>query len=123
MKLTDIPTDILRELRYQAETKFKLSLYKSVEGNFLPALGNKHFFNSFQDPTYGYIGSLHLYWHEGAYHSEWFDKAIELIQCAEATQQEKDKVYSENMIIEAHMKYIQSVYEPATPVDDSILLS
>lgn len=105
----NIPTDILRELRYQAETKVKLALYKRVECRFLPSLGIADYFESFQDPTYGYIGSAHFRWENDGFQADWFDTALELLQRAEEVQESKTRTYDEGKILQAHHKFLAKI--------------
>ena len=104
-----IPTDILRELRYQAETKVKLTLYKRVECRFLPSLGIADYFESFQDPTYGYIGSAHFRWENDGFQADWFDTALELLQRAEEIQEAKTRLYDEGKILRAHQNFLTKI--------------
>lgn len=108
-----IPEELLNEVRFQAETIFRLALYKRPEFNFLPAIGVKDIFESMTDPEYGYIGSLHLKYHNdnktGPYwKSTWYDKAIDVINIAEKLQEEK--AINEDTVVNYHMHYIDMIY-------------
>lgn len=111
--MKNIPGDILKELRYQFETDFRLSLYKTPEFNFYPSLGTKNIFKSSTDKEYGYIGTIHLMFivdeQTGPYwKSIWYDKPIEAIRVAETLQ--KEKIINEDYIINYQMHYIDMIY-------------
>lgn len=103
---------ILQELRYQAETRFRLELYKKVEFPFLQSINVKHIFQPLDDLEYGNLGVLHLaytvdgdnrYWK-----STWYDNPMEVIGLAQSIQEEKEKIIDENAIINAQIRYMNS---------------
>ena len=109
----DIPEELLNELRYKAETVFRLALYKRPEFNFLSSLGIRHIFETLTDKEYGFIGILYFkytidvdftsYWK-----SHWFDKASEAVELAEKLQNEK--IINEDRIVDYQQHYIDMVY-------------
>tara|TARA_B100002019_G_scaffold273322_1_gene269322 strand:- start:8370 stop:8741 length:372 start_codon:yes stop_codon:yes gene_type:complete len=109
----DIPEDVLSEVRFQAETIFRLALYKRPEFNFLHSLGIRHIFETITDKEYGFLGILYLkytvdvdytlYWK-----SHWFDKANEAVELAEKLQDEK--IINEDKIVDYQQHYIDMIY-------------
>ena len=81
----------LKEIRKGLEQQFRFKLYQDPKFPFLPAMGLKHLFQSFDAQEDGYIGTLHLWWigedgkpsyhtkdkHfvSGIWKSEWIDDA------------------------------------------------
>ena len=113
MSIKDIPEEILNELRFQAETVFRLALYKRPEFNFLPSLGIRHIFETLMDKEYGFIGILYLKYkvdvdYSPYWKSYWFDKATEVIQLAENLQDKK--IVNEDKIVDYQQHYIDMVY-------------
>jgi hypothetical protein len=109
----DIPEEVLSELRFQTETVFRLSLYKRPEFNFLQSLGIRHIFETITDKEYGFIGVLYLKYtvdvdYSPYWKSNWFDKAIEVIELAEKLQDEK--IINEERVIDYQQHYIDMVY-------------
>tara|TARA_B100002019_G_C20898742_1_gene417064 strand:+ start:152 stop:514 length:363 start_codon:yes stop_codon:yes gene_type:complete len=108
--IKDIPADVLQELRFQSETKYRLAFYKTPEFNFLPSLGIGDVFESFNDKEYGYIGTLHLkfsqkkkYWK-----SFWYDKIDVAINIANEIQSKK--IINDDVVINYQMHYIDMIY-------------
>ena len=108
----------LKEIRKGLEQQFRFKLYKDPKFPFLPSMGLKHLFQSFDAQEDGYIGTLHLWWTNedgessyhtkdkhfvsGVWHSVWIDDATEAIK--EAIECEKKyNPYSE-ALIRAHVK-------------------
>jgi hypothetical protein len=113
MSIKDIPEEILHELRYKADTLFRLALYKRPEFNFLPSLGIRHIFETLTDKEHGFIGILYLKYtvdvdYSSYWKSCWFDNAMEVIQLAEDLQDKK--IINEARIVEYQQHYIDMVY-------------
>ena len=113
MSLADIPAEILVELRYQEETKFRYALYKRPEFLFLQSIGMKNIFHSCMVKDYGFIGCLHLQYtvdkNTGAYwKSSWMEDLDEVIAIAEAIQNKK--IINEDRIIDYHLHYLDMIY-------------
>jgi hypothetical protein len=110
MSIKDIPEEILNELRFQAETKYRLSFYKDPEFKFLPSLGIADVFESFNDKEYGYIGTLHLRFIQESKHwkSFWYDKIGSAINIANEIHNKK--IINEDMVISYQMHYIDMIY-------------
>ena len=113
MSLKDIPEEILAELRYQEETKFRYALYKRPEFPFLQSIGMKDIFHSCMVKDHGFIGCLHLehtinndkgsYWK-----SSWKTEIDQVIAIAEDIQNKK--IIKEDRVIDYHLHYMDMVY-------------
>ena len=106
-------------LRYAMNTQFRYKFYNQTEFPFLPSMGIRHIFQSFEAPQeLGYIGMLHLWWTmedngivynnprnfvKGIWHGEWFDKPEEGIE--RAIQIQKDAIYDMNKLLYVHHKF------------------
>ena len=102
-----------KELRKGLEQQFRFKLYQDPKFPFLPAMGLKHLFQSFEAEETGYIGTLHLWWTNkdgelsyqtkdkhfvsGIWHAEWIDDATEAIKLAMECEK-KNNPYSEALI-------------------------
>jgi len=109
----DIPEEVLSELRFQAETVFRLALYKRPEFNFLQSLGIRHIFETITDKAYGFIGVLYLKYtidvdYSHYWKSYWFDKVTEAIELAESLQDKK--IINEDRVVDYQQHYIDMVY-------------
>ena len=103
----------LKEIRKGLEQQFRFKLYKDPKFPFLPSMGLKHLFQSFDAQEDGYIGTLHLWWSNesgepsyhtkdkhfvsGVWHSVWIDDATEAIELAMECER-KNNPYSEKLI-------------------------
>ena len=102
-----------KELRKGLEQQFRFKLYQDPKFPFLPAMGLKHLFQSFEAEETGYIGTLHLTWTNedgepsywtkdkhfvsGFWKADWIDDPVEAIQ--EAIEcEKKNNPYSEALI-------------------------
>ena len=108
----------LKEIRKGLEQQFRFKLYQDPKFPFLPAMGLKHLFQSFDAQEDGYIGTLHLWWTNesgelsyqtkdkhfvsGIWHAEWIDNAVEAIK--EAIKCEKENNPYAEKLIRAHVK-------------------
>ena len=113
MSLKEISKEILAELRYQEETKFKYALYKRPEFPFLQSTGMKDIFHSCMVKDYGFIGCLHLQYtvdkNTGAYwKTSWIEELEEVIAIAENIQNKK--IINEDRIIDYHLHYLDMIY-------------
>jgi len=113
MSFEDIPKEILAELRYQEETKFRYALYKRPEFPFLQSVGVKDIFHSCMVKDYGFIGCLHLEYTlyndtEPYWKSSWKTEIDQVISIAEDVQNKK--IINENRIIDYHLHYMDMVY-------------
>ena len=113
MSLKEISKEILAELRYQEETKFKYALYKRPEFPFLQSTGMKDIFHSCMVKDYGFIGCLHLQYtvdkNTGAYwKTSWIEELEEVIAIAENIQNKK--IINEDRIINYHLHYLDMIY-------------
>ena len=88
----------LKEIRKGLEQQFRFKLYQDPKFPFLPSMGLKHLFQSFDAQEDGYIGTLHLWWSNesgepsyhtkdkhfisGGWYAEWIDDALEAIKFA-----------------------------------------
>lgn len=115
---------ILKELRYQHLTKFRLALYKKPEFPFLQCMGINDIFQSFTDDEHGFIGTVRLYYsaEHKAWLEEWYDNMLDIISLAEQIQQHKEETHfaSENKIMDAHILYMNRFIKN---LDNSILYS
>ena len=103
---------ILKELRYQAETRFRFTLYKRPEFRWLQSMNIKHIFQPLDDLEHGSLGILHLqfvnedgnkYWK-----GTWYENAIEVFAVAQEIQNKKEEYIDENKIIDAQIRYMKS---------------
>ena len=105
-------SSILKELRYQAETRFRLELYKRVEFPFLQSLNVKHIFQPLDDLEYGDLGILHLQYivedDNSYWKSTWYENPMQVIAIAQSIQEEKEKLINEKTIINAQIRYMNS---------------
>ena len=102
-----------KELRKGLEQQFRFKLYQDPKFPFLPAMGLKHLFQSFEAEETGYIGTLHLTWTNedgepsywtkdkhfvsGFWKADWIDDPVEAIK--EAIEcEKKNNPYSEALI-------------------------
>ena len=107
----------LQELRKGMEMQFRFQFYKDPKFTFLPSLGIKHIFQSFDaGDDIGFIGMLHLWWVSDStgtvthiWESEWIDTPHEGIALAKAVTQ--NKLYDEEKVVRAHLKEIQKMAE------------
>ena len=108
----------LKEIRKGLEQQFRFKLYQDPKFPFLPAMGLKHLFQSFDAKEHGYIGTLHLMWTNeegepsyctndkhfisGFWKAEWIDDETEAMK--EAIEcEKKNNPYAEKLI-RAHVK-------------------
>jgi len=119
-------TDLLKEYRYQAETRYRYQLYKRVEFPFLQSMGIKHIFEPAQDLEYGDLGILHLQWtvedDVKYWKSTWYDNPMEVIALAQSIQKAKEKYIDENKIIDAQIRFME-FKNPGERVSGTILLT
>ena len=103
----------LKEIRKGLEQQFRFKLYQDPKFPFLPSMGLKHLFQSFDAQKDGYIGTLHLWWTNedgepsyctkdkhfvsGVWHAEWIDYATEAIELAMECEK-KNNPYAEALI-------------------------
>ena len=103
----------LKEIRKGLEQQFRFKLYKDPKFPFLPSMGLKHLFQSFDAQEDGYIGTLHLWWINedgkpsyhtkdkhfvsGVWHSVWIDDATEAIELAMECER-KNNPYAEKLM-------------------------
>ena len=108
----------IAEIRKGLEQQFRFKLYKDPKFPFLPSMGLKHLFQSFDAQEDGYIGTLHLWWSNesgepsyhtkdkhfisGGWYSEWINDALEAVKFAVECEK-KNNPYSE-ALIRAHVK-------------------
>ena len=108
------------ELRYAMETQFRYKFYNQTEFPFLPSMGIRHIFQSFEAPKeLGYIGMLHLWWTmedngivydnprnfvKGTWHGEWFDSPEDGIKRAIQVQKE-NALWDENKLLQVHLEF------------------
>ena len=108
----------LKEIRKGLEQQFRYKLYQDPKFPFLPSMGLKHLFQSFDAQKDGYIGTLHLWWSNesgepsyctkdkhfisGGWYAEWIDDATEAIKLAIECEK-KYNPYAE-ALIRAHVK-------------------
>ena len=108
----------LKEIRKGLEQQFRYKLYQDPKFSFLPSMGIKHLFQSFDAQEDGYIGTLHLWWSNesgepsyhtkdkhfisGGWYAEWIDDALEAIKFAVECER-KYNPYTEKLI-EVHRK-------------------
>ena len=107
-------------LRYAMNTQFRYKFYNQTEFPFLPSMGIRHIFQSFEAPQeLGYIGMLHLWWTmedngivydnprnfvKGTWHGEWFDSREDGIKRAIQVQKE-NTLWDTNKLLEAHLEF------------------
>ena len=107
------------ELRYAMETQFRYKFYNSTEFPFLPAMGIRHIFQSFEiKDQFEYIGMLHLWWTnedngivydnprnfvKGTWHGVWYDRPQEGIERANELQ--KNNYLDLEKLYQVHLKY------------------
>ena len=103
----------LKEIRKGLEQQFRYKLYQDPKFPFLPSMGLKHLFQSFDAQEDGYISTLHLWWSNkygepsyctkdkhfisGGWYAEWIDDAAESIKLAMECEK-KYNPYSEQLI-------------------------
>ena len=103
----------LKEIRKGLEQQFRFKLYQDPKFPFLPSMGLKHLFQSFDAQEDGYIGTLHLWWigedgkpsyhtkdrHfvSGIWKSEWIDDATKAIELAMECER-KNNPYAEKLL-------------------------
>ena len=101
------------EIRKGLEQQFRFKLYQDPKFPFLPSMGLKHLFQSFDAEGDGYIGTLHLWWSNesgepsyhtkdkhfisGGWYSEWIDDATEAIELAMECER-KNNPYAEKLM-------------------------
>lgn len=124
--ISKIPPDLLRDVRFQVETKFRLSLYKQVEYPFLPSVGVKDIFHSFQHHELGFLGVLHLHWQlvedtSFAYQTLWYDDIHEAISVAQQLQSKK--IANEDKIMTYVSHYFNNIYNKTKQESGIILLN
>ena len=116
------------ELRYAMETQFRYKFYNQTEFPFLPVMGIRHIFQSFEAPEeLGYIGMLHLWWTmedngivydnprnfvKGTWHAEWFDRPEEGVELA--IQISRDRPYDENKLVQTHLNHYNELQKKTT---------
>ena len=117
-------SDVLIELRYQAETRYRYTLYKKPEFPFLQSIGVKHIFHFAEDTEYGTLGTLHLQFVEEQdnkyWKGTWYDNQMEVIALAQSIQLQKEKLINEDAIINAQIRYMNKFIPN---LDDDILYS
>ena len=107
------------ELRYAMETQFRYKFYNSTEFPFLPAMGIRHIFQSFEiKDQFEYIGMLHLWWTnedngivydnprnfvKGTWHGVWYDRPQEGIE--RANELHKNNSVDLEKLYQVHLKY------------------
>jgi len=107
----------LQELRKGMEIQFRYKFYKDPKFIFLPSLGIKHVFQTFDaGDDIGFIGILHLWWvpqknknFAHIWESEWIDSPIEGVRLAKAVSQ--NKLHDEDKLVASHRKEIQKMAE------------
>ena len=107
----------LQELRKGMEIQFRYKFYRDPKFTFLPSLGIKHIFQTFDaGDDIGFIGILHLWWVPDKtgtvthiWESEWIDSPIEGVTLAKAVSQ--NKLHDEEKLVAAHREYIQKMAE------------
>ena len=103
----------IKEIRKGLEQQFRFKLYKDPKFPFLPSMGLKHLFQSFDAQEDGYIGTLHLWWigedgkpsyhtkdkHfiSGGWYSEWIDDATKAVELAMECER-KNNPYAEKLL-------------------------
>ena len=117
------------ELRYAMETQFRYKFYNQTEFPFLPVMGIRHIFQSFEAPDeLGYIGMLHLWWTmedngivydnprnfvKGTWHGEWFDTPMQGIEKASEVYQQSQG----EKLIQIHRNYQNDAQNKKTQDD------
>ena len=112
------------ELRYAMNTQFRYKFYNQTEFPFLPSMGIRHIFQSFEAPKeLGYIGMLHLWWTKedngieydnpryfvkGTWHGEWFDSPEDGIKRAIQVQEEIT-FWDQNKLLQVHHEYLNEL--------------
>ena len=116
------------ELRYAMETQFRYKFYNSTEFPFLPSMGIRHIFQSFEiKEVFEYIGMLHLWWTmedngivydnprnfvKGTWNGEWFDKPEDGIK--KAIQLQKNDCFNPEKLIQVHRNYMNDAQNKKT---------
>lgn len=104
--------EILKIVRHEHETKFRYQLYNDMRFSFFPSMSIYDIIQSFDDPEYGYIGTLHLKFKNDNgnkyYEGIWYDNATKALEVVQQIQ--KDKFWNEDLLIRANLDHIESKY-------------
>jgi|TARA_B100000949_G_scaffold135340_1_gene119199 hypothetical protein len=116
------------ELRYAMETQFRYKFYNSTEFPFLPSMGIRHIFQSFEiKEVFEYIGMLHLWWTnedngivydnprnfvKGTWHGVWYDRPQEGIERANELQ--KNDCIDLEKLYQVHLNYHNDLQKKKT---------
>jgi hypothetical protein len=116
-------------VRTALEMQFRYRFYQDTVFPFYQSMGIKDVFQGFGNEEDGFIGMLHLWWVPeesnihydnpkkfpvkiiGVWKGEWFDTAQEGMAIAQKIEDERNKVYDTNKMIDTHRAYMKSVME------------
>jgi len=105
------------ELRYAMESQFRYKFYNQTEFPFLPSMGIRHIFQSFEiKEVFEYIGMLHLWWVSdptgtvtGIWESEWLDTPHEGIALAQSL--DNNRMFDVGKLVQTHTQAIHDIAE------------
>ena len=116
-------------VRTALEMQFRYRFYQDTVFPFYQSMGIKDVFQGFGNDEVGFIGMLHLWWVPeesnihydrptkfpvkiiGTWKGEWFDTAQEGMAVAQKIEDDRNKVYDTNKMIDAHRAYLKSVMD------------
>ena len=116
-------------VRTALEMQFRYRFYQDTVFPFYQSMGIKDVFQGFGNEEDGFIGMLHLWWVPeesnihydnpkkfpvkiiGVWKGEWFDTAQEGMAVAQKIEDDRNKVYDTNKMIDAHRAYLKSVMD------------
>lgn len=116
-------------VRTALEMQFRYQFYQDTVFPFYQSMGIKDVFQGFGNDEDGFIGMLHLWWVPeesnihydnpkkfpvkiiGVWKGEWFDTALEGMAIAQKIEDDRNKVYDTNKMIDTHRAYMKSVME------------
>ena len=116
-------------VRTALEMQFRYRFYQDTVFPFYQSMGIKDVFQGFGNEEDGFIGMLHLWWVPeesnihydnpkkfpvkiiGVWKGEWFDTAQEGMAVAQKIEDDRNKVYDTNKMIDAHRVYLKSVMD------------
>ena len=116
-------------VRTALEMQFRYRFYQDTVFPFYQSMGIKDVFQGFGNEEDGFIGMIHLWWVPeesnihydnpkkfpvkiiGTWKSEWFDTAQEGMAVAQKIEDDRNKVYDTNKMIDAHRAYLKSVMD------------
>ena len=116
-------------VRTALEMQFRYRFYQDTVFPFYQSMGIKDVFQGFGNEEDGFIGMIHLWWVPeesnihydnpkkfpvkiiGVWKGEWFDTAQEGMAVAQKIEDDRNKVYDTNKMIDAHRVYLKSVMD------------